>query len=296
MWCNYAPFYYKFKELHQLLSFRKIYAEIHENTSPDSVCAVGIHGVMLDHHLMSSWLHPILSSYRLFEEIYPDLPGMGKTAADGFPDTSDGIADVLAYFIRRHAQGRPVLLIGHSFGGYLASRLSGLLADQLVGQIYICPVTVPYREDRKMPEDLTPESSYIPPEPVSAGELALYENAFIVRNAATWQIFRRLVLPAVQICDRDYLKKLQSKGHYELHQQPGVSEKCVESPSLYLLGKKDNTAGWENAIAFASQSAASAICIAEHAGHLLPSESPDIFTAAVQDFLNLIRAPHQAPS
>lgn len=88
---------------------------------------IALHGAGVDHREIEAALEPLMATTGL-RRIYPDLPGMGRSTATGL-ESNDAVVALLAEFIDRVAHG-PALLLGHSYGAYLARGLAALRPDQ----------------------------------------------------------------------------------------------------------------------------------------------------------------------
>ncbi|MGH3814440.1 MAG: alpha/beta fold hydrolase, partial [Pseudonocardiaceae bacterium] len=53
-----------------------------------------------------------------YRRIYPDLPGMGRTPASETIRSADDVLEVLLAFIDGVVGDQPLLVSGHSAGGY----------------------------------------------------------------------------------------------------------------------------------------------------------------------------------
>ena len=84
-------------------------------------------------------IDPVFGAGRACRRLYPDLPGMGRTPAPDWLDSSDGVLEVLLSFIDGVIGAAPFLLIGHSAGAYLARAIVGRRPEQVVGLALICP-------------------------------------------------------------------------------------------------------------------------------------------------------------
>ena len=78
------------------------------------------HGWGMDHRNMSGCFEPVfLKHEQQYRRIYVDLPGMGTSKAGESITSSDDILEVLHLFAK-DIIGEPFLLVGESYGGYLA--------------------------------------------------------------------------------------------------------------------------------------------------------------------------------
>ncbi len=74
---------------------------------------VALHGAGVDHREIEAAIEAVVpqTGYR---RIYPDLPGMGRSTADGL-SCNDDVVGLLGDFMDHVALG-PVMLLGHSYG------------------------------------------------------------------------------------------------------------------------------------------------------------------------------------
>ena len=75
-----------------------------------------------------------------YRRIYPDLPGMGRTPAPETISSADDVLDVLLAFIDGVIGDQPLLVAGHSAGGYYAQAIAGRRPEQVVGLALLCPL------------------------------------------------------------------------------------------------------------------------------------------------------------
>ena len=68
-----------------------------------------------------------------YGRFYPDLPGMGRTPVAGTISSNDDVVDLLLGLIDGTIGDEPFLVIGHSYGGYLARAIADRRPDQAVG-------------------------------------------------------------------------------------------------------------------------------------------------------------------
>ena len=97
-----------------------------------------VHGTRVSHVQWSAhrrWLEP------RFEVVLPDLPGHGVRAAEPF--TMDAAVAVVAAAVEGGAAGQPVVLVGHSLGGYVAMTYAAAHSDRLAGLVLIGSTAVP---------------------------------------------------------------------------------------------------------------------------------------------------------
>lgn len=100
--------------------FRIKDAEIYYEIVGEGKPVIIIHGCAPDHRLMMKCMESVFQKYEGYKRIYIDLPGMGKSNAPDWINSSDHILEVLTIFIEEIIPKKDFLLVGESFGGYLA--------------------------------------------------------------------------------------------------------------------------------------------------------------------------------
>jgi pimeloyl-ACP methyl ester carboxylesterase len=98
---------------------------------------VALHGAGVDHREIEAAIEAIVPDTRL-RRIYPDLPGMGLSTTDGL-SCNDDVVTLLGNFID-HLDAGPVMLLGHSYGAYLARGVAARRPGTVLGLALLCPV------------------------------------------------------------------------------------------------------------------------------------------------------------
>ena len=91
---------------------------------------VALHGAGVDHREIEAAIEAVVPSVG-YRRIYPDLPGMGRSTTDGLT-CNDDVVKLLSDFID-HLDKGPVMLVGHSYGAYLARGLAAKRPDMVLG-------------------------------------------------------------------------------------------------------------------------------------------------------------------
>jgi pimeloyl-ACP methyl ester carboxylesterase len=97
-----------------------------------------VHGTRVSHVQWSAhrqWLEP------RFHVVLPDLPGHGARASEPF--TMAAAVAVVAQAVDGGASEQPVVLVGHSLGGYVAMAYAAEHPDRLAGLVLIGATAVP---------------------------------------------------------------------------------------------------------------------------------------------------------
>src|SRR5215212_3569482 len=99
-----------------------------------------LHGAGVDHREAEACFEPALDGAGGLRRVYPDLPGMGRTAAPETLRSADDVLDVLLAFADEVTGGGAYLLIGHSAGAYYAQAMAARSPARVAGLALVCPL------------------------------------------------------------------------------------------------------------------------------------------------------------
>jgi pimeloyl-ACP methyl ester carboxylesterase len=244
---------------------------------------LALHGAGVDHREIAGALEPVFGSIPGFRRLYPDLPGMGHTPAAETINSNDDVLDLLLGLVDSTIGDEPFLVIGQSYGGYLARAIASRRPQQVLGLALICPVgahtqNVPTHEVLVSAADLTGE--------LGAELEASYRSYFVVQTAETLSRFQELVAPAASLVDEPGLMRVFS--HWELRDRPEAAE-SYPRPVLILAGRQDATAGHTDAWELAEHYPRATFAVLDRAGHALAHEQPTLVQALVVEWLARVR-------
>ncbi|CAI3794713.1 2-succinyl-6-hydroxy-2,4-cyclohexadiene-1-carboxylate synthase [Pseudarthrobacter sp. MM222] len=243
---------------------------------------LALHGAGVDHGEIAGALEPIFSTVPGFRRLYPDLPGMGRTPAPGTITSNDDVLDILLGLIDSTMGDEPFLVIGQSYGGYLARAIANRRPDQAVGLALICPVgaqtrNVPKHEVLVSSADLTG---------LDPDQEAAYRSYFVVQTAETLRRFQEHVAPGTSLVDEPGLLRIFSR--WELRDRPEAA-KPYPHPALILAGRQDATAGHTGPGELIEHYPRATFAVLDRAGHALLHEQPDLVQALVAEWLRRVR-------
>ncbi|EOP11273.1 2-hydroxy-6-oxo-6-phenylhexa-2,4-dienoate hydrolase [Bacillus cereus MC118] len=127
-------------------------AEIYYEIVGEGKPVIIIHGCAPDHRLMKRCMESVFQKYEGYQRIYIDLPGMGKSNAPDWINSSDRIVEVLITFIEEIISAEEFLLVGESYGGYLARGILSKMFERVNGLLLVCPVVVAQPGKRLLPD------------------------------------------------------------------------------------------------------------------------------------------------
>jgi pimeloyl-ACP methyl ester carboxylesterase len=242
---------------------------------------LAIHGWTPDHRLMLGCLEPLFATRPGYRRLYPDLPAMGKSPADGV-NSSDDMLAALEEFVNAEIGAEPFLLIGESYGGYLARALAHRRPEQVQGLALICPVGVNLRSaDRTVPLLEVRRSDGVSLDPELAEQ---FDGLAVVRTEETVRRFVAEILPGLEIADRDGMARIFER--WELSEGPELG--TYERPALFLTGRQDNATGYEDVYALLPHYPHASFAVLDTAGHNLQIEQPALFDALVGEWLDRV--------
>lgn len=231
---------------------------------------VALHGAGVDHRELEAAVESFPPPKGL-RRIYPDLPGMGRTHGTERLAGNDDVVRLVCDLIETLA-GAPALVLGHSYGAYLARGVAARRPDLVRGLTLLCPIgestkDVPepsvVRADQDAYDDLDPD--------LRPG----FDDYFVIRTAATARRYRDHVVPGTALADKDVLGRIFTNWTIDL----GAGQ--FENPTLIIAGRRDSTAGYRSAIELLECYPAATLAVLEDAGHALPHEQPEQLGALV---------------
>ncbi len=251
---------------------------VHYVEHGSGVPLVALHGVGVDHREIEVAIEAVLpSGGNGYRRIYPDLPGMGHTTADGLACNDDVVA-VVCEFIDELGAG-PVLLLGHSYGAYLARGVAAQRPDVVLGLALLCPVAAHARN--------VPDHHVVQQDPDTYTELEPaqrkgFDEYFVVRTLATARRYRDHVVPGTALVDEAALGRIFGGWAVD------VGSQTFAAPTLIVAGRRDSTVGYSDAAELLALYPHATLAVIEDAGHAVMHERPELLAALVRDWLDRI--------
>ncbi|MEA3318624.1 MAG: alpha/beta hydrolase [Bacillota bacterium] len=252
------------------------YVDIGEGTP-----IIMLHGFSPDHRLMSGCMEPVFDKMDGWRRLYIDLPGMGQSRNYDEISSSDDILNVVLDFIQTTIPNQDYVLVGESYGGYIARGVIHHQKERLLGAAFICPVIKPYAKDRTVGQHKIVKTDTTFIETLTPLELEDFRKKSVVLNEVTWRRYREEILSGIQIADIPFLEKVQKNYGFSFE----IDQTTVPNPSLFLLGKQDAIVGYQDALELQDRFPRGTFAVLDGAGHNLQIEQPQIFNALVSEWL-----------
>ena len=245
---------------------------VHHVEHGTGVPLVALHGSGVDHRETEAAVEAVVpAGYR---RIYPDLPGMGRSSAEGL-DGNDDVVRRLCDFLEHLAAG-PVLLLGHSYGAYLARGVAARRPDAVRGLALLCPAA---ERSRDVPEHQVVHQDADAYDELEPDQRAGYDEYFVVRTAATARRYRDHVLPGTTTVDEAALGRIFAGWKVDVGTTP------FAAPTLIAAGRRDSFVGYADAVALIENYPRATLAVVEDAGHALMHERPELLAALLVDWL-----------
>lgn len=245
-----------------------------------------VHGWSPDHRIMTGFLEPLFDRRPGWRRLYPDLPGMGRTPAPETVASSDDVLAALEEFVEQRIGERPFLVVGESYGGYLARALANRRPEQVRGLALVCPIGLHVEaRDRTLPE-----RSVVGADPeLMAGldeeEAAAFGSLAVVQSAETLRRFREEVAPGLALADFESLARIRRR--WTLSEEP-ESRGPYERPSLIITGRQDWATGYADVYPLLPHYPRATFAVIDRGGHNVQFEQPSLVEALLNEWLDRV--------
>lgn len=229
-----------------------------------------LHGAGVDHRESEACFEPAFADASGYRRIYPDLPGMGRTAAPETLRSADDVLYTLLGFADEVTGDVPYLLVGHSAGGYYAQAMAAKQPTRVAGLALVCP--------------LLPGVHDVPEHRVAVGSGDIgddgFRNYFVVQTAEMLERYERYVAPAAQLTDWAALGRIGERWELSVGDLPPYP-----GPTVVVAGRLDSSVGYAGAVELLDHYPHASLAVIDGVGHALPHERPEPLRALLADWL-----------
>lgn len=243
-----------------------------------------LHGFKCELNLMKCCLEPVFLEKSGYKRFYIDLPGMGKSGNELDYASSDGILEVLTGLISNLVQ-EEFLVIGQSFGGYLARGILTRFADNINGMMLLCPVIIPQRDRRTLPSEVMKFEDTVFLNQLSEADRNEFCEFAIVANAETYKRYCEEVLKGIRHANDRFVNKLDNSYSFTFDVDNIIKNIKFDKPVLFICGRQDNCVGFEDAWKLMPDYPRATFSVIDTAGHNLQIEQPELFHELVCNWL-----------
>lgn len=216
--------------------------------------------------LSSQIFEPIICRLKNEFKVYSlDLPGFGNSAINK-PMTLEDYADFVYDFIQKKIEREKPIIIGHSFGGAVATKLA-ILHPESISKLILVNASAVRQPRRKI--------------------IFIKKTADILKPLLPKKI-RRLILKILGYDKTDYAQiesfelketfknviKADLKPHFHL----------IKTPTLVIWGEKDAVTPLSEGKIIAENIPGAKFAVVKNAGHFLFLEKPEEFIKLIKEF------------
>lgn len=258
--------------------------KIHYEIIGEGKPVIILHGLGCDSNQMKGCLEPIFKNHKNHKRVYIDLPGMGKSDDLLKYASSDKILEIILSFIENIVSEK-FLIIGDSFGGYLARGVLSKLNKKVDGIMLLCPVVIPNEKNRNLPNSKVKfiDENFI-------NELDnKYKNDFleygVIVDRKVYDRYVKEIQPGLKISDEDFINLLKENYDFSFDVDNEIHKIKYNKPALFITGRQDNCVGYNDLWNLMGDYKRDSFSVIDMAGHNLQIEQPQIFNALVDSWL-----------
>ncbi|CAH1217405.1 2-hydroxy-6-oxo-6-(2'-aminophenyl)hexa-2, 4-dienoic acid hydrolase [Paenibacillus auburnensis] len=248
-----------------------------------------LHGNGPDHKMMMGCMEPIMSRQEGYRRIYVDLPGMGKTPSADWIKSSDDMLRAVEMMIEALIPGERFLLVGQSYGGYLARGLHRNYADLIEGVFLLCPCVIADMADRELPSHQVMFRDNQLLDELTEAEREEFTSITVVQSRQVWERYKTEIISALQLADVQFMQRIKESGGYPFSFDLETLAPFTK-PSLILTGRQDSMTGFKDAWNLLDAYPHAAFSVLDRAGHNLHLEQEELLGAMVIEWLNRVKA------
>jgi pimeloyl-ACP methyl ester carboxylesterase len=207
---------------------------------------------------------------------------MGQSPA-GSIDSSDGIMAALREFIDTEIGDEPFVLIGESYGGYLARGLITERPEQVLGLGLICPIGVALEHaERTVPEHVVLEIDAAAIATLTPEAAEDFTGITVLQTADVLRQYQQDVVPGLDAMDVEAMERIRKNWALTTAPESGPA---YTRPSLILCGRQDSVTGHEDQYPLLPHYPRATYAVLDMAGHNLQIEQPALLDVLIRDWL-----------
>ncbi|MBN2657746.1 MAG: alpha/beta hydrolase [Spirochaetales bacterium] len=264
-------------------------ADIYYEEFGEGIPLLFLHGYHIDHKCFSCPVEERMGGLDGFRRIYPDLPGMGLTELKRPVDSTEELFSLLMAFIDRITEGKPFALAGYSYGGYVARGVLRARYRKIRGMFLLCPVIVPDRRSRILPDFHVLEKDFDFLESLALEDREIFGESCVIQNEEVFRKFKKEIAEPFLLADRTMLKNLQRQA-YAFEEPVDNLNLNFEGPVHFLAGRQDSIVGYEDIYSIFNDYPKGELSVLNGAGHNLQIEREEEFGRLLKQWAEKVRA------
>lgn len=247
-----------------------------------------IHGFYCDLRSMYRTIESVSSLHSGYKKIYVDLPGMGKSGSADWINSADIMLDILIKFIDKVIPEENFLLMGYSYGAYLARGIINKIATRVDGFLAVCPVIIADKSKRDVPEKEVLVKNEIIQKRLESENKVDFSSALVIQNKKNYLRFKWEIVSGIMCADRKFLRVYRENAYGFSFDVDYLVDK-FDKPSLFIMGKYDSSVGYKDVMKIKDNYPNGSFEILDQAGHNLQIEQSKRFNELVNEWIKLIK-------
>lgn len=243
------------------------------------------HGLSLDSTSMMNAVENTTIGLKGFRRIYIDMPGMGQSQPHTLTNNTDTMLDLMAECINELVQDRPFIVMGYSYGGYIAQGIAKRFPYQVIGEVLICPVVIPNNDKRQLAKIFHHEIDVAYLTTLSDAEQRKMMAKMVVINERTCHRVEADFFRAYALANKSFVKTLYSESNYPskyIDQHTMIHE----HKTLIFLGYQDNVVGYQDIMDRLTNYPKATVSLMTNASHSFFLEQPKEFERKLNSWLS----------
>jgi pimeloyl-ACP methyl ester carboxylesterase len=245
-----------------------------------------LHGFGNDHQSLLLSVGPLFERRPGYRRLHVDLPGFGESPPDPSIDSSDATVEFILELIDAVIGDEPFLLVGQSWGAYLARAIVAERRNQVLGVALDIPVVIATHADRDVAPAVILREDPGTLDGVGLVDAAEFRQIAVIVDGPAWDSFATTVLAAEAVADGPTLERLGQR--YAFTTDVDAIGEPFDRPSLIVVGRQDSVVGYRDALRLLDRFPRATFAILDAAGHLLEGERPALFAALVDDWIDRV--------
>ena len=252
---------------------------------------VMVHGMGVDHRVMTGCMEPVFEARdEAWKRIYFDLPGMGRTQGADWIRCSDDMVDLILQLVDQLIPGELFLLVGESYGGYLAQGIIHQRPDDVDGMLLIGPLVEPDDDKRDLPLNIFSFRTLELEESLEGEEDWMFDLFVTDQTERNWIRFRDEMLAGFGVGDEAFKTRIrQDPDAYALSYAVGDLAEPFRGPSLIVTGRQDGLVGYQDPWSILESYPRCTFAVLDMAGHAMQIEQDRLFGALVHEWLDRVQ-------
>ena len=243
-----------------------------------------LHGLNCDLNLMAGCMENIFKNKKGYKRIYIDLLGMGKSESSPEYASSDKILNILISFIN-DTVAENFLIMGESYGGYLARGILSKLHSKIDGMVLLCPVVIPMHAKRDVPKNIVKFEDKKFMETLNDKEIKIFSKYSVVENKKVFKRYKNEILSGIKKCDYNFIDLLWKKYSFSFDVDKKLKKIKFDKPVLFIAGRQDICVGYRDLWKLLEDYPRATFSVLDIAGHNLQIEQPELFNSLIENFL-----------